>query len=417
MKKGLLLLLIIMTVFASAQDQPEKALKDTKKGCVVFYRYTFAEDSVSWSGSCKDGMADGHGALTGFTAGKATSHYTGFMQRGRFHGKGEFTYGGDKVLTGNFSAGEILELDEPYLNLLQKHPAGKAGSTDFYVGDHNSREYYYHALVPPGEISGALVLLPGTWQTTEYLLSSTKELCQGAVDKKLVVIVPSLNQQLALNDTILGFLNNIFTDAINRFGIPQGKVVMGGYSMGGLFSLRYAEMAVAETGRTVLKPAAVFSCDGPCDLTSLYNNFRRKLGKFPGAGEPLYGMRIMELACGGTPEEQPGKYEYYSCYSHGKEAGGNARFLKNVPVRIYADVDPNWWMEFRAVDMYDLNALDQSAMILLLREMGNSRADFINSPGKGRRLEGTRHPHSWNIVDGKECMEWISKCLENAGVK
>jgi hypothetical protein len=86
--------------------------------------------------------------------------------------------------------------------------------------------------------------------------------------------------------------------------------------------------------------------------------------------------------------------------------GGNAKFLKETPIRVYCDVDPIWWMNNRGVDMYDMNALDQSAMILLLNEMGNKNAEFINAYGKGYRLEGNRHPHSWSILEPEGLIKW-----------
>ncbi len=182
--------------------------------------------------------------------------------------------------------------------------------------------------------------------------------------------------------------------------------------MGGLFSLRYTELANEDALKTAVKPVAVFSCDGPCDLENIYNSFQRKLKKSPGAGEPMYGIKELETYCGGNPVEANGKYVYYSCYSHALTDGGNAKYLIKTQVRIYNDVDPVWWIENRNVDMYDMNALDQSAMILLLQEMGNSNAEFINAFGKGYRIEGNRHPHSWSVIDADDCIKWILKCIK-----
>lgn len=61
--------------------------------------------------------------------------------------------------------------------------------------------------------------------------------------------------------------------------------------------------------------------------------------------------------------------------------------------------------------MYGMNAPDQSAMILLLNDMGNQKAEFINASGKGYRIEGNRHPHSWSIAEPGDCMTWILDCL------
>ena len=61
--------------------------------------------------------------------------------------------------------------------------------------------------------------------------------------------------------------------------------------------------------------------------------------------------------------------------------------------------------------MYDLNALDQTAMIQFLNDSGNTKAEFINAFGKGYRIEGNRHPHSWSIIDSHDCIDWINLYL------
>lgn len=118
----------------------------------------------------------------------------------------------------------------------------------------------------------------------------------------------------------------------------------------------------------------------------------------------------MRKYCGGSPDEALKKYIYYSVYNN-VDSGGNAKYLLQTPVRIYADVDPVWWMQNRRVDMYDLNALDQTAMIQKLRDLGNQQAEFINAYQKGVRLEGNRHPHSWSIIEPNAAIAWILNVL------
>ena len=59
-----------------------------------------------------------------------------------------------------------------------------------------------------------------------------------------------------------------------------------------------------------------------------------------------------------------------------------------------------------------MNALDQSAMINFLHRAGNEKAEFINAYKKGYRLDGTRHPHSWSIVDAVDCINWIKDIID-----
>lgn len=389
-------------------------IKDVRTGCIVWFKHNFSEDSVTWTGACKDGFAHGKGTMIGFTQGKQSSKYIGEMQKGKPWGKGTFTFAEDRKLEGNFINGEPLFLKKELLLNLSKHIISETDSTDAYVGDNNQKQLYYNILLPPSTIQGVIVLMPGTWETTEHLLSSMSSFCELAYKNNLAVLVLSINQRLTLTDLSIQLMNNMFADAIKKYNLPKEKFVLGGWSMGGIFSIRYTELANQDSSRTTIKPIAVFSCDGPCDLINIYNNFKRKFNKYPGQIEPAYGIREMEKHCGGTPTTAASKYMYFSPYSHGVEGGGNAKYLINTPVRIYGDVDPLWWMQNRHVDMYDLNALDQTAMIQLLNDLGNRKAEFINAYQKGVRIEGNRHPHSWSIVEPADCIKWILKSLKNS---
>lgn len=56
--------------------------------CLVINARPVPKESVTWSGPCKDGYADGVGTLTWFVDGKSTSSYEGSMVRGRADGDG-----------------------------------------------------------------------------------------------------------------------------------------------------------------------------------------------------------------------------------------------------------------------------------------------------------------------------------------
>lgn len=402
-----LIIFVVLRVTLFAQETEGNYIKDPKTGCLVWFKHTFSEDSVQWSGGCKDGYADGKGTMIGYTNGKQTSKYIGELRNGKPNGIGTLTFLGDRKLSGNFRDGEPLFLPPNLLSQLERTVVSENDSSEMYVGDNNQKKLYYDAIVPKGSLNGVVVLIPGTWTTTEYLFSSLTEFCKLANKQKLAVIALSINQRLTLTDETLTLMNTMIESAIANYKLPKDKFILGGWSMGGIFSLRYAEFANQDPNKTVVKPVAVFSCDGPCDLKSIYNNFKRKFHKNPGQNEPAYGMRELEKYCGGTPETAKEMYIYYSPYSHLEEGGGNAKYLLTTPVRIYADVDPVWWMKNRHVDAYDLNALDQTAMIQLLNDMGNSKAEFINAFQKGIRIEGNRHPHSWSIIEPHDCVQWI----------
>lgn len=411
--KYLLLFTFCFTIStAFTQDHDAKRITDKNKNCSVFLKHTFNEDSISWNGPCKNGLAEGKGSMLGYTEGKETMKYIGEMKNGWFHGQGTFSFWGDRKLEGNFSEGEPLFLNSTLLKKLKKEIIATVDSQRIYDGDNNKQSVYYNALIPETKINGVIVLLPGTWETTEHLLSSMKAFIELAYSKNYAVLVPSINQHLTLTPAILTIMNTMFRHAITTYNLPKDKFVLGGWSMGGIFSMRYAEYAQEDASKTVVIPKAIFNCDGPCDLASVYQNFKRKLNKNPGQNEPQYGIKELETYCGGSPNQVPDQYRLYSPYVVAGDEGGNAKFLLQTPIRIYGDVDPIWWMQNRHVDMYDMNAINQTAMIQWLLDHGHKQAEFINAYQKGIRLEGNRHPHSWSIVEPNDCMQWIEKCLK-----
>jgi hypothetical protein len=424
--------------FSFGQPSPGKFIEDKRIGCQVWVSQGYSPTdslSISWTGGCKNKMADGFGTLTWYIRKKEVSRYVGFMQAGNpsgqgrykfvngtiaegnfenglLNGQGKLIFGDERKLEGNFVNGQILNLDKAYLQQLQKIVVSNNDSTDMYVNDGNSKELFYYVLLPHGSIKGVLILLAGTWDTAEYVLSNNKKLVQLAFEDDIAIITPSINQRLTLNFEVADFLNNVFKDAISRFHLPKEKFVLGGFSMGGLFSLRYTEMAHENNSQTAIVPIAVYSVDGPTDLANTYTEFLKATERNPNAVEPKYGINELSRFIGAPPEKFHEKYVYYSSFSKSEANSGNARFLKNVPVRIYNDVDVAWWLTNRGADLYDMNALDQSAMINFLRKQGNKNAEFINAYGKGYRLEGNRHPHSWSIVDAVDCLNWIKRCIQ-----
>lgn len=387
---------------------------DSTSGCKVFNPDPRPNQTISWKGGCKNGLADGDGTLIWYTDGKETVRIIAPFLNGRPNGKGKNKLMNGSEDEGFFIDGQMVKLDDPYLTSIKKNMLSLVDSNDNYVGDGNEKTLFYYSITPQTTIKGVLVLICGTWETAEHNINSNKSLIQQANDHNLAVIVPSINQRLSLNTEVLNFLNSVFETATKEYQLPKDNFVIGGFSMGGLFSLRYAQMSVQDSNTTYLKPRAVFSVDGPTDLENHYYSFKRRFTNPRNANkaEAEYAIKEFEKFIGGSPTDFHNQYVYYSTFSKSEEDGGNAKYLLTIPVRIYNDVDVNWWINNRGNDLYDMNALDQSAMINYLIGHGNNKAEFINAYGKGYRIEGNRHPHSWSIVEPSECITWIQQNLK-----
>jgi len=77
-------MLALMPIFAHAGEW----IADAKSKCQVFIYEPTPSDSVSWSGSCSNGKANGRGTLQWYLNGEPHRRYIGEMRDGKMHGKG-----------------------------------------------------------------------------------------------------------------------------------------------------------------------------------------------------------------------------------------------------------------------------------------------------------------------------------------
>lgn len=298
---------------------------------------------------------------------------------------------------------------------VQRFSLAMEDETFLYINDERSNELFYTVLAPKDLIKGTLVLLPPTGQSVEQVLQENEALLTMASTQNLLVVVPSINFNLVVDKVAIQFLNAVFEDLLTKFQLPEDKFVMGGFSLGGINAIRYTEYSQSNPDTARIHPVAVFGVDPPLDLARLYGSFENTIAKnFSEVAmqEARVYLAKMNGRFGGSPNEQPAAYIQYSAYSKNAENGGNAQHLKQTPVRIYADLDTDWYLGERQMDLYDVNALDQTAMINQLQQMGNDRAAFINALGKGYRSDGRRHPHSWSLIEPQELVDWVLSCFE-----
>ena len=287
-------------------------------------------------------------------------------------------------------------------------------SSGIYVGDGDSDRLFYYTLAPKGAVKGALVLFPPNGQTAEETISANSALATQAQHKGLLTVVLSVNHNLYLDEATLRALNKLLADLLAHYPVPTTSVVLGGFSLGGMNAIRYTELAYQDSTATVIRPAAVYGIDPPLDFARFYHSCTKAVAKNfsqPAVAEATYFLERMNREFAGSPEAQPATYVQHSMFSAMSADGGNARYLRSVPLRIYCDPDIDWQLANRRVDYYDMNALDGAAMINSLHIAGNERAQFVNALGKGYRPDGMRHPHSWSLAAPEDCVEWVLRCL------
>ena len=205
-------------------------------------------------------------------------------------------------------------------------------------------------------------------------------------------------------------LDGYLHKAIVEHGLPADRLLFGGMSLAGTRAMKFAIWCLEGKSAHGIRPKAVAVCDAPLDFVRFWKALDRskRLQINPiAANEAAWVTAVLERNLDGTPKERPEAYQDYSPYSHDTDNGGRATLLKDTPFRAYTEPDVQWWMDNRGNDYYAMNALDAAAVVNQLRISGNKKAELVLTSGKGYRPDGSRHPHSWSIVDNGELVDWL----------
>jgi hypothetical protein len=262
-------------------------------------------------------------------------------------------------------------------------------------------KFSYYVMTPKQTVVGILILLPGWGEKPQAIFNKTR-LPLELAEKGFITVVPELPQTLFIDDITISELNEIYKSQIEKFQLHNSPLVVGGLSAGGSLAIGYAEHVLSSDSPTNLK--AVFAIDPPLDLRRMYASAERKI-KYSCGGlirkEGYFIKSYLESSLGGPPEKSPQKYLASSAFSAEAKDGGNARFLKNIPIRIYSEPDLEFVRSTYCAELQfsDINAFDLERLSAYLSNAGNKKVEYITTKDKGF--------HTWNIVDAEECTQWI----------
>lgn len=265
---------------------------------------------------------------------------------------------------------------------------------------------------------GALVLMPGFGGDFAEFSEAGKSVSHRSVladslasrGITLVFIAPpngvlfgGASHMQQLEDTIKEALETVSTGAL--------RLAIGGFSAGGTDAILFAERCAE--GRCAMPHTvrAVFAVDAPLDWYRLWDNAMVVLRNQPPGANVSEARRIqgaLEERLGKQPTPSSRRYLLSSPLASKDRDGGNAQKLSGMAVRAYTEPDIQWWMENRSADYYGMNALDAASLIRHLKLLGNTRAELLVTTGRGYRADGSRHPHSWSIVDQVDLAQWLA---------
>jgi hypothetical protein len=278
------------------------------------------------------------------------------------------------------------------------------------VNKQDSTSGYYLAIKPQSDqIKGVLVLLPGWGMAPETIFPESK-LPNVAYINGILTIAWSMGGKLYADEPVVKKLNLILSDVINKYKVNKNQFAIGGFSAGGTVALRYVELCKEKPASFPVAPQAVFTVDSPVDVVDLWNYFEREIAKNfsqAGVGEAQFVSSVMAKEHG-TPKTNLRGYLALTPFYKDSQEEGNEKYLKDVAVRVYHELDVSWQLKNRRRSAFDSNFLIASEMINRLLIAGNEKAEFVE--GKtGYRSNGMRHPHSWSIVDEVELISWMKQ--------
>ena len=123
----------------------------------------------------------------------------------------------------------------------------------------------YRIYKPIGKPEGLLVLIPGGAATYDEFTakgSTPSILPRKLANHRIVTIVPGGGPYSHwLEDGWLKQMDFILAETLTTYGIPDDRVVVGGFSAGGTAAVRYAEYCAERRSRAGVQIQGVFAVD------------------------------------------------------------------------------------------------------------------------------------------------------------
>lgn len=263
-----------------------------------------------------------------------------------------------------------------------------------------------------GEVRGLIVFTHARRDTM-----NGDSLIGAALKNQLAVLYTTTDNRLEFffdTDRMIE-IEKYIQSVIVQYQIPAKNLFYCGMSLEGTRALKLAAFGQSEQSKYRLVPKAIAICDSPLDMIRFHKEMiKAKTLKYTPitANEGTWVSGYLESNLGGTPDLARTAYIIYSPYCYAADGGVNLQFFKEIAIRAYTEPDVNWWIKTRRKDYYSMNAVDLAGFINELKIIGNDRAELILTHDKGFNPDGTRHPHSWSIVDEVALVNWFVTLIE-----
>ena len=225
--------------------------------------------------------------------------------------------------------------------------------------------------------------------------------------KGVSVILMNYNFKLYLKDSELQNLSKHFNSIFENNKLSTDNVYIGGFSGGGNVTLLLSNSLIKEENS--IQPKGVFIVDSPIDLLGLYKVAEKNIiSNFSSESVEEANWIIDKFNSEfGNPKDSISLYKKLSPYTLETNTISNVENLKNLKIRLYTEPDFDWWLKNRKNQKDEINSYFIEQLYNDLKIKGFQKIELINTKNKGYRADGTRHPHSWAIVDKENLLNWV----------
>ena len=229
-----------------------------------------------------------------------------------------------------------------------------------------------------------------------------------AKEANVSVLLMNFNHHLFLSEANNAFLTRVLEDAIKRENLNPNRIVIGGFSSGGIVSVLWSNNLLETNHRW--QPNKVFAVDSPLDLVALFKNVTDvdSTSHDISLAEAEYITEYFEKALD-AKDSLIQRIAEVSPFDYSTLNFDNIRQLREVDFRLYTEADSMWWKENRGFEFEETDSYQVIRFATIAKTKGWNRLQLIQTTNKGYRANGQRHPHAWSIVDPKELMEWVVK--------
>lgn len=279
-------------------------------------------------------------------------------------------------------------------------PAKKAVPREIHTASYD--------LIIPAEQKALLILFP-CFSCDAADTRAESRIVDTAVSNDIAVLLMNFNRHILMSEAEQEEVIGTMAGAVKEHEVDASNTFIGGFSSGGNVSVLLAK-ALLRSAEPPVKLKGVFAVDSPLDLVHLYECSQRDLAKtsFPEyKDEARYLIAFLDSALG-SPTDNLANYERAAPLLN---SSASVAPLKDLPIRFYTEPDTAWWRTNRDDSYEELNAFGLKRIHDTLVAVGNARAEYITTEGRGVQ-HGNRHPHAWSIVDERELVRWINSQSE-----